>query len=91
MLTKFVKISSESVSGKFMKDSNRKKKPTIQFILHTSQVLDDPRFGIILSKINSVVHDDTHYQKGALNIRTQKCFCIKSGINGNQKILLQVN
>ena len=47
-----------------------------------TQVLDDPRFGIILSKINDVVHDDTHYQKGALNIRTQKCFCIKSGISG---------
>ncbi|XP_064400656.1 mutS protein homolog 4-like isoform X2 [Halichondria panicea] len=45
------------------------------------QVLDDPRFDILLSKINAVVHDDTHYQKGALNIRTQKCFCLKSDTN----------
>ena len=50
--------------------------------LTPSQVLDDPRFSAIQAKISTVVHDDTHYQKGALNMRTQKCFCIKPGING---------
>ena len=29
-----------------------------------------------------MVHDDTHYQKGTLNMRTQKCFAIKPKING---------
>lgn len=47
------------------------------------QVLDDIRFGRILSVIGTVVHDDTRYQRGALNMKTQKCFCIKDGISGN--------
>ena len=55
--------------------------PLPPYLFQHTQVLDDPRFDIILSKISAVVHDDTHYQKGALNIRTQKCFCLKSGIN----------
>ena len=46
------------------------------------QVLTDPRFKIICEAIQSVVHDDTHFQKGALYMRAQKCFCIKSGLNG---------
>ena len=48
-----------------------------------SLVLDDIRFGRILSVIGTVVHDDTRYQRGALNMKTQKCFCIKDGISGN--------
>ncbi|KAK3612393.1 hypothetical protein CHS0354_031987 [Potamilus streckersoni] len=44
--------------------------------------LDDPRFETIMSKINIVIHEDTHYQTGALNMRTQKCFAVKPGLNG---------
>ncbi|EDO35291.1 predicted protein [Nematostella vectensis] len=39
--------------------------------------LKDPRFTAIMEKIQSVIHDDTRYQKGALNMRTQKCFAVK--------------
>ena len=46
------------------------------------QVLDDDRFAKILSQISTVVHDDTHYQRGALNMKTQKCFCVKDGLSG---------
>lgn len=49
-------------------------------LLHL-QVLNDPRFKIIADRIQSVVHDDTHFQKGTLYMRAQKCFCIKSGLN----------
>ena len=30
-----------------------------------------------MEKIKAVIHDDTRYQKGTLNMRTQKCFAIK--------------
>lgn len=55
-------------------------------ILHTMlciiQTLEDGRFTAMLQKICSVIHDDTHYDKGALNMRTQRCFAIRSGMNG---------
>lgn len=41
------------------------------------QILQDERFSILLDRIQDVVHDSTHYQKGSLNMRTQKCFAIK--------------
>ena len=41
------------------------------------QSLNDPRFASIMEKIQTVIHDDTRYQKGALNMRTQKCFAVK--------------
>lgn len=34
------------------------------------------------AKIQSVLHEDTHYQKSALDMRTQRCFAIRSGLNG---------
>ncbi|XP_064639477.1 mutS protein homolog 4-like [Lineus longissimus] len=46
------------------------------------QSLVDPRHSIIMQKIQSVIHDDTRYQKGALNMKTQKCFAVKTNING---------
>ncbi|KAL5005729.1 hypothetical protein ScPMuIL_016887 [Solemya velum] len=39
--------------------------------------LEDPRFCLIMSKISSVINEDTRYKKGALNMRTQKCFAVK--------------
>ena len=36
---------------------------------------------MITDVIESVVHDDTHFQRGSLYMRAQKCFCIKSGLN----------
>lgn len=41
------------------------------------QTLGDPRFKAIIEKIQEVIHDDTRYQKGTLNMRTQKCFAVK--------------
>ena len=31
----------------------------------------------MIDKIGEVIHDDTRYQKGTLNMRTQKCFAVK--------------
>ncbi|CAH3182501.1 unnamed protein product, partial [Porites evermanni] len=39
--------------------------------------LNDNRFATIMEKIQTVIHDDTRYQKGTLNMRTQKCFAVK--------------
>ena len=46
------------------------------------EVLNDSGFGRILSLIGTVVHHDTRYQRGTLNMKTQKCFLIKEGISG---------
>lgn len=39
------------------------------------------RFGIILEKIKTVINDDARYMKGCLNMRTQKCYAVRSNIN----------
>ncbi|XP_041374859.1 mutS protein homolog 4-like isoform X2 [Gigantopelta aegis] len=44
--------------------------------------LEDSRFDAMIKSINSVIHEDTKYQKGALNMRTQKCFAVKPKVNG---------
>ena len=49
---------------------------------NTVQTLEDGRFQAMLEKVCSILHDDTHYEKGALNMRTQRCFAIRSGMNG---------
>ncbi|XP_063952097.1 mutS protein homolog 4-like [Lytechinus pictus] len=46
------------------------------------KTLQDSRFQQILEKIGTVINDETRYQKGALNMRTQKCFAVKPEING---------
>ena len=46
------------------------------------QTLGDPRFKVIIEKIQEVIHDDTRYQKGTLNMRTQKCFAVKVCLYG---------
>ncbi|XP_043855264.1 mutS protein homolog 4 [Dromiciops gliroides] len=43
--------------------------------------LEDNRFGTILDKIKTVINDDARYLKGCLNMRTQKCYAVKSNIN----------
>uniref|UniRef100_A0AAA9SW75 MutS protein homolog 4 n=1 Tax=Bos taurus TaxID=9913 RepID=A0AAA9SW75_BOVIN len=43
--------------------------------------LEDKRFGIILDKIKTVINDDARYMKGCLNMRTQKCYAVRSNIN----------
>ncbi|KAK2193937.1 hypothetical protein NP493_4g02025 [Ridgeia piscesae] len=45
-------------------------------------VLEDPRFNVIMEKIHCVINEDTVFQKGLLNMRTQKCFAVKPHING---------
>ena len=52
------------------------------------QTLEDERFQGMSEKISFVLHDDTHYEKGALNMRTQRCFAIRSGMNGMINFLL---
>ncbi|XP_013406219.1 mutS protein homolog 4 [Lingula anatina] len=44
--------------------------------------LGDSRFDVIREKVHSVIHEDTRFQKGSLNMRTQKCFAVKPNING---------
>ncbi|XP_022793789.1 mutS protein homolog 4-like [Stylophora pistillata] len=44
--------------------------------------LNESRFATIIQSIQTVIHDDTRYQKGTLNMRTQKCFAVKPHING---------
>ncbi|XP_043431236.1 mutS protein homolog 4 [Prionailurus viverrinus] len=43
--------------------------------------LEDKRFGIILEKIKTIINDDARYMKGCLNMRTQKCYAVRSNIN----------
>eukprot|EP01137_Pigoraptor_chileana_P020558 Opistho-2@83068 len=42
----------------------------------------DPRFERLRELIATTISDDTHYQKGVLHMRAQKCFAVKPGING---------
>jgi len=41
------------------------------------QTLSDSKLDSMLERITEVVHDDTRYLKGALGMRTQKCFAVK--------------
>uniref|UniRef100_A0A8C6WBT6 DNA mismatch repair protein n=1 Tax=Nannospalax galili TaxID=1026970 RepID=A0A8C6WBT6_NANGA len=43
--------------------------------------LEDKRFGLILEKIKTVINDDARYMKGCLNMRTQKCYAVRSDIS----------
>uniref|UniRef100_A0A5F8GRM5 MutS homolog 4 n=1 Tax=Monodelphis domestica TaxID=13616 RepID=A0A5F8GRM5_MONDO len=43
--------------------------------------LGDSRFGTILERIGTVINDDARYLRGCLNMRTQKCYAVKSNIN----------
>ena len=36
----------------------------------------------MLDRLHTVINDGTRYQKGTLNMRTQKCFAVKPNING---------
>jgi DNA mismatch repair protein MSH4 len=47
-----------------------------------AQSLDDPRYKLMVEEINTVLHPETCHQKGALNMRTQKCFAVKPQLNG---------
>ena len=44
--------------------------------------LHDPSFDAIMESIQKVVHDESRYQKGALNMKTQKLFAVKPSVNG---------
>ncbi|XP_021500130.2 mutS protein homolog 4 [Meriones unguiculatus] len=43
--------------------------------------LEDNRFALILEKIKTVINDDARYMKGCLNMRTQKCYAVRSNIS----------
>ena len=38
--------------------------------------------GHIHDLLEKVIHKDARYQKGHLNMRTQRCFAVKQGIHG---------
>ncbi|CAK8673692.1 unnamed protein product [Clavelina lepadiformis] len=44
--------------------------------------LHDVRFNHILELLETVIHKEARYQKGLLNMKTQRCFAVKSEING---------
>lgn len=52
------------------------------FKMYRDHILCDTRLGSIVKHIHTVLHDEVHCEKGALNMRTQKCFAIKPGLNG---------
>jgi len=41
------------------------------------QTLSDSRLNSMLKRIVELIHDDARYLKGALGMRTQKCFAVK--------------
>ena len=43
------------------------------------QYLEDPRFSLMMNKINTVIHEEARYQKGSIQMRSQKCFAVKVG------------
>jgi DNA mismatch repair protein MSH4 len=46
--------------------------------------LDDPRLASMQQKIEDVIHPNTHFSRKTLDMRTQKCFAVKSGLNGKR-------
>ena len=42
-----------------------------------ADALADDRFDVIRRQMMVVIHDDTKYQRGSLNMRAQKCFAVK--------------
>ncbi|XP_054717327.1 mutS protein homolog 4-like [Uloborus diversus] len=46
------------------------------------KALSDEQFLELQEKINVVIHSDTRWQRGVLNMHMQKCFAVKSNING---------
>lgn len=53
-----------------------------QNIFTLIQILQDSRFCEVYKKISLVLHDDTQYEKCSLNMKTQRCFAVRSGMNG---------
>lgn len=44
--------------------------------------LSDPRLGQMRAKLDEYIQPETHYSKKILDMRTQKCFAVKTGMNG---------
>lgn len=44
--------------------------------------LCDPRFEMLLVDITGILHPDATLQKGALDMKIQKCFAVKPGLDG---------
>lgn len=47
------------------------------------KMLNDTGFVVLRQQLEEVVHGDAHFQKGVLSMRTQRCFCLRQGLNGN--------
>ncbi|GAB6032154.1 MutS protein msh4 [Chamberlinius hualienensis] len=52
------------------------------FLKKYHSMLNDERYKAIYEKITEVINIDTMQHKGTLNMRAQKCFAVKSNING---------
>eukprot|EP00795_Rhopilema_esculentum_P008778 gene8778-14808_t len=59
------------------------------FVIYT-EALEDERFSLLLETIQTVINEETMLQKGTLNMRTQKVFLIKPGINGMLDVVRKV-
>ena len=54
-------------------------KYTSSILKTSSQMLDDDKFVSILQLIDKYINEETRYQTGSLNQRTQMCFALKVG------------
>ncbi|CAG0890009.1 unnamed protein product [Darwinula stevensoni] len=55
--------------------------PLSVFLRHVKE-LSDERFGLMLREIGKVLRPDAFVHKGSVAMKTQRCFAVKSDING---------
>ncbi|VDO93038.1 unnamed protein product [Soboliphyme baturini] len=53
-----------------------------EMLISLRELLHDDRFQSISNQISATLNDEITYQKGALKMRNQKCFAVKSNLNG---------
>lgn len=44
--------------------------------------LEDQSYGKMMKKVQQIIHDEARAKKGTANMRLQRCFAIRSGLNG---------
>ncbi|CAI8042288.1 MutS protein homolog 4 [Geodia barretti] len=52
-----------------------------ELLVAYATILQDNRLRQMHEKISLVLHDDTQYEKCSLNMKTQRCFAVRSGMN----------
>ena len=58
---------------------------TAPLLVAYRQCMADHRLDSMRQKIDAVINPDTHFSKKSLDMRTQKCFAVKTGLNGKLK------